>query len=450
MTYMTMTGPQTVLLRPRPLAREPSAFPLLPLLPKPLSPIHLPVELWTHILHFVVRENSVELERFELEDRREVICKHCQLLFVCRGWREVARPLLYTNVYIFTLSSLGKFVSVLHIADQKWDSIRRIPYSTPGRWVQSLDVSAVRSSIPSHAIAIDSLLTTLFPLLPFLEKLMLCQDHTLSKLALASLRFKDGLERLRSLKGFKVTFQQDDWHYPDTSHSALELLARCEYIEQLELVNDAGPQADHTVMFGLEDPAIFTSFPGPHLHLPHLTFLYLHTPSPTPLIAALLRTPLPSLLHLMITPYNDSPSPCIYSILAAHGNNLVTLHFNSPKHWPTTLGPHPSTILSTSPHLRHLSLDYPLPMLAVPAGTQHPLQVLTIPRPNARFLYELEALLPRLPSLAVVRARNVRWLRSGVAGKALEAGTQGDMHDWRRRLARRKIRLVDSEWKDPT
>jgi hypothetical protein len=77
------------------------------------------------------------------------------------------------------------------------------------------------------------------------------------------------------------------------------------------------------------------------------------------------------------------------------------------------------------------------------------LRVLTIPRPNARFLRELEVLLPHLPSLGVVRARTVRWLRAGVSGKALEAGVQGEMHEWRRRLARKGVRVVDGEWRDP-
>jgi hypothetical protein len=53
-------------------------------------------------------------------------------------------------------------------------------------------------------------------------------------------------------------------------------------------------------------------------------------------------------------------------------------------------------------------------------------RVLTIPRPNARFLHEVEAL---LSSLTVVRMRAVRWLCTGVSGKALEAGVQGEMHE---------------------
>ena len=79
----------------------------------------------------------------------------------------------------------------------------------------------------------------------------------------------------------------------------------------------------------------------------------------------------------------------------------------------------------------------------------HPLRVLTIPRPSARFLREVEAMLPRLPTLAIVRARSVRWLCAGVSRKALKAGVQGEMHEWRRRFARRGVRLVGGDWRDP-
>jgi hypothetical protein len=123
--------------------------------------------------------------------------------------------------------------------------------------------------------------------------------------------------------------------------------------------------------------------------------------------------------------------------------------------------PPPPPVLTCCPELHYLALDQQLlPVLALlePAqdggggsgsGSPHPLRVLTIARPNARFLREVEALLPRLPSLRVVRARAVRWLRAGVSSKALEAGVQGEMHEWRRRFARRGVRLVDGDWRDP-
>ena len=77
---------------------------------------------------------------------------------------------------------------------------------------------------------------------------------------------------------------------------------------------------------------------------------------------------------------------------------------------------------------------------------KHPLQILSIPRPDARFLSVLESLLPKLPGLKVVRARDIRWLRAGMSSHAREAGVQGEMREWRRRLARRGISVLDATW----
>jgi hypothetical protein len=40
----------------------------------------------------------------------------------------------------------------------------------------------------------------------------------------------------------------------------------------------------------------------------------------------------------------------------------------------------------------------------------------------------------------------VRWLRHGMNSHAQEAGIQGEMKAWERRLARRGIRLLDDNW----
>jgi hypothetical protein len=60
----------------------------------------------------------------------------------------------------------------------------------------------------------------------------------------------------------------------------------------------------------------------------------------------------------------------------------------------------------------------------------------------------LDRIISQLPSLKVVRARDVRWLRKGTTSRALEAGVQGDMWEWSRRLARSKISFVDADWKE--
>ncbi|VDB96564.1 unnamed protein product [Peniophora sp. CBMAI 1063] len=444
----TESDNKVILLRPRPLTKEPACLALVRLLPERPPPIHLPFELWTRILFHVLGQGNDWLERLPVAERRKQVCRRWHLLSVCKSWAEIAKPLLYQHLHVFTLSSLDKLVTLLHNADQKWDSIRRIPHATPNRWVRSLDVSEVRSSIPAAAMAIDLLLAKMFPLVPYLERLSLCPDYALSRSALASLSDKEGLQRLKSLMGFKVVHGDGDWGASaSTLDPTLTILQRCSGLEQLEIVNDGGPPNEETALLDLEDLEVFPDLPS--LSLPRLTSLYLQTPSPTPIMAALLRAEVPALRQLMITPYSDSPCPVTALILSRHGANLSNLNLQPPKHWGTIVDAQPSTILITSPRLRQLSLEYPLPILASPTGILHPLHTLTIPRPNARFLHALEVLLAHLPALRIVRVRGVRWLRSGVSSKALEAGVQGEMRLWRRRLARKNIRLVDADGKDP-
>ncbi|KAI0259920.1 hypothetical protein BC834DRAFT_973836 [Gloeopeniophorella convolvens] len=412
----TYTEAPAIFLRPRPLARSPGSFILLPLLPQPRPLKPLPAEIWSKVLSYIVHND--EDGRMSVPQQRALWRERWRLLFVCGPWLDVVLPLLYTRVHLFSVSALRQFTARLYDADQRWDSIRRIPYSTPGRWVQELDLSEVALAHSSEALAVDSHLTRLFPLLPFLAALHL---PPASRSATA--------------------------HSPPRRRASAVL----PRLEQLEVVCSDTINPDFEPLLAADDPP-----PGaapPPLHLPHLAFLCLLTVPACPVFLALLRTPLPALRHLMVAPYDDrlDGSP-LAALLAAHGTHLRSLHLNSPRHWPTaTPDAPPPPLLESCPALHHLALDYPLPTLAAPPAESgaHPLRVLTIPRPSTRFLRGAEALLPRLPALAVVRARNVRWLRAGVAGKALEAGVQGEMREWRRRLARRGVRLVDGEWRDP-
>ncbi|OBZ68398.1 hypothetical protein A0H81_11639 [Grifola frondosa] len=163
----------------------------------------------------------------------------------------------------------------------------------------------------------------------------------------------------------------------------------------------------------------------------------------------LLHSSLPALRHLTITPYDDVsvPTSLFSQFIDVHGEKLTSLHLYTVKQWPTALFPSPTTLLQTCFNLYHLSLELPLPVLSLSSDyLRHSLQILSIPRPDAEFLNALEALLPKLPSLQFVRTRDVRWLRSGMSSRAQQAGVQGEMVAWRKRLARRGIQLVDSEW----
>ncbi|KAI0253818.1 hypothetical protein BJV78DRAFT_1274337 [Lactifluus subvellereus] len=463
---MGLAGPQTeapvIFLRPRPLARSPGSFILLPLLPRPRPLKPLPSEVWSKVLSYVIDDG--EDGRMGAPERRVLFREKWRLLFVCKPWVDVVLPLLYSRVHIFTVSTLQKFATHLYSSDQRWDSIRRIPYSTPGRWVQMLDLSEVVFVHSTDLLSVDSNLARMFPLLPFLRSLYLNPEMLLSNRTLVALQTKDGISDLRSLKGLKISVpggHASVQHFVPNRDAVTDLLWHCPRLEQLDIVcTDAiNPELESVIdldLSSLRDEEGAGSLPPP-LHLPYLRSLCLSAVPICPLFLTLLRTPLPALRHLMVTPCSDQHTSQLSTLLSVHGCNLISLRINTPRHLPTSTGdPSPSPVLTSCPELHYLALDHPLPVvLTLPAQAQgvsphpHPLRVLTIPRPSARFLREVEVLLPCLPALTVVRARAVRWLRAGVSGKALEAGVQGEMHEWRRRLARRGVRLVDGEWRDP-
>ncbi|KAG0702748.1 hypothetical protein DFH29DRAFT_804616 [Suillus ampliporus] len=449
---------EVVLLYPRPLARFPGRLLLLPLLPHrpPLKP--LPSEIWSHIFVQALFEDD-DQDTQSHNSHNNVLRSCSSLMLVCKGFKAIAMPLLYSCVRLHSLNSLEKFTAHLHSADRMWDSIRRIPYSTPGRWVQVLDLSELLSALNSSAYyAVNALLTQLFPLLPFLTQLTLCSGFLLSRRALASLTHRDGSSNLRALGGI---------YYDPLIYSAVatdedpfvQLLRVCVDLERLEVIgiglDDTNLESHFDSTEGLKASPIVVP-----LYLPHLRSLTLLSMPSSSLMHALLHSPLPCLQTLSLTPYDDIPFPASLSslFLETHGQHLRAIFLFTPKSWPTHYHSSPTTLLRTSPNLRHLSLECPLPALAIPfkppmtSGASSPpplpLQILSLPRPSSDFWVTLEILLPFLPSLKVIRMRDVRWLRYGMNSHAQEAGVQGEMKEWNRRLTRKGIRLLDGDWKE--
>lgn len=342
--------------------------------------------------------------------------------------------------------------------------------------MQTLDLSEIMLANSTELLAVDSSFTRLWPLLPFLTSLYLVPDMLLSSRALSAMACKDGIGELRSLKGLKVSAPAGHASalarpLSPSPDAVIELLRNCPLLETLEIAcaDTISPDLESDIDLDLDpgslrDGTEAAALPPP-LHLPNIVSLYLSAIPVSKLFIAFLRTPLPELRHLAVTPYSGRHTAQLSTLLAAHGRGLTSLRINTPRHLSTSTGDVPlPPVLTSCPELQYLALDHPLPVLLAPSTPPpapaldddgesprppHPLRVLTIPRPSSRFLREVEALLPRLPLLSVVRARAVRWLRAGVSRKALEAGVQGEMHEWRRRFARRGVRLVDSEWRDP-
>ncbi|EMD41867.1 hypothetical protein CERSUDRAFT_147248 [Gelatoporia subvermispora B] len=430
-------GTVPVLLSPRPLARCPGAFPLIPLLLPHPSPKSLPLDVWSTVLAHILR--ILEAEHNTYNESRKTLEWKLGLLLVCKDWKAIASPLFYAHVCIATMSALEKLAHCLQSAEQKWDSLRRIPYSTPGRWIRTFDLSSLSVNTEPESYYADALLTILFPLLPFMSRCDMTPSLSLSGRAIGSLTYRDGAANLHSLRGIKKSFSSTSDEQP-----LIELLHNCVNLEELEIVGTGLDMVEswleHAQEHNLDGPRLL-----PLIRLRKLVLLSIPCSN---LMYLLLRSPLPALRHLTVTPYDDSviPASLIPQFIEVHGQSLTSLHLFTLNTWPTIMFPSPTTILTVCPNLYHLSLEKPLPVL-VPTREPHPLKILSVPRPDAQFFPVLNALLPKLPGLKLIHARDVRWLRGGVSPYARTAGVQGDMMVWKRRLSRRGIDVVDAEWK---
>jgi len=369
----------------------------------------------------------------------------------------------YSRVWIRSLWQLEKFAARLHATDKQWDSLRRIPYSTPGRWVQDLDLSSL--DCRCTGLAADELLTRLFPLLPFMDTFVLNTTITPSRRALAALTFRDGCQHLKSLKGIQAPTAHpiNQANYSGLaldSDPLVQLVRNSPFLEEIEI---HGPgfdsfEVDFAFQFADilppaemegEEPVLQIDHPLKLDDLKSLSILSTHA---SPLVFALLSSELPSLQRLAVTPYDNLPYPTslVSKFIQVHGSTLRSLHFYTPKDtWPTISHPSPSDILLTCPNLTHLSLEFPLPELEIPLYSNpsdaHPLQILSIPRPTQRCYQAVSTIVSSLKNLRVVRTRDVRWLRRGITSQAMETGTQGEMREWRRRLASRGVTLLDAD-----
>jgi hypothetical protein len=80
----THTETPAILLQPRPLARTPGRFVLLPLLPQPRSVRPLPAEVWSKVLSYVIDDGADG--RMGVPEKRARWRKKWELLFVCKPW----------------------------------------------------------------------------------------------------------------------------------------------------------------------------------------------------------------------------------------------------------------------------------------------------------------------------------------------------------------------------
>ncbi|KIJ54149.1 hypothetical protein M422DRAFT_25107 [Sphaerobolus stellatus SS14] len=429
----------TIYLRPRPYARGSGVLVLVPLnssYRKP--PPTLPAETWFRIFTFIFATPSAEIDVGEAKAR-------AGLLRVSRSFKNIISPLFYSYAYFPSQESLKAFSAHLRESDRKWDSIRRIPYSTPGRWVQALDLSMLTCMSPRERLTVDTWLTQLFPITPFLSRLILNNSIKMSTRVLTSLASREGVHFLRVLKGLK--WEELPPYYLPREDPLLSLLYACEGLEVLEITGPGLQDEDDDIpQVQLTTPP---PTPLPPISLPNLQSLKLLLMPKGPILESLVRSSLPSLRRLLITPYDDVETALTSSFVSNHSAKLSTLEFHTPKVWPSERHTSPTDILENAPHLRALSLTLPLPQLS-PPSLVHPLQVLYIPRPSSTYLWKVEAwlYLGLLPYLEEVHMREVTWIRAGVSNRAVHTGVQGDMQEWRKRLTRYKVRVLDNHGRE--
>jgi hypothetical protein len=80
----TYTETPAIFLQPRPLARTPGRFVLLPLLPRPRPVKPLPAEIWSKVLSYVINDGADC--RMGVPEKRARLRKKWELLFVCTPW----------------------------------------------------------------------------------------------------------------------------------------------------------------------------------------------------------------------------------------------------------------------------------------------------------------------------------------------------------------------------
>ncbi|KAG8897165.1 hypothetical protein FRC00_004719 [Tulasnella sp. 408] len=249
-----------------------------PLLPtkQPVHALSIPEEVWRQILGIVL--GDIRLLKRALAGTGPPLA--------------ALYPILYANPNISSQTALLSLRDTLVNADMHWDAIRRIPYSTPGRWITSLDISTLAPSIIKSRLATDTALTQLFHLTPLLSHLKLHPKLVLSRRALKSLQEACGA-RLKSIKGLGVP---DAEMLPTAfvTDPVTELLTWTPELEELEVVGGGigDFEDDNEEDEEAEDDA---SEPRQLLSLPNLQRLSLIAVPRSPVFLALLGASLPNL-----------------------------------------------------------------------------------------------------------------------------------------------------------
>jgi hypothetical protein len=407
---------------------------------------------------------------------------------------------LYSSPYIPSLDRLCSFATSVLKGDSRWDSLKRNPYSTPGRYVHVLDLSRLDEARGAHrpntdegaspstgldstagdGLRLNGCLNTLFPLLPHLEVLILPSSIPVAPSTLRALRSAPCRHQLKVLHGLVITQAIE----PNASYGwtppADNGVAPPSDVDSMLLFLRAFPKLKDISIkgYGENDPGLSTlQHPQPALELVHLETLALHGVKSGLLIESLCQGAdehggdcLPALRHLDLASYANLPGDRTVDFLRIHGRKLRTLTLRPPTDWPPLRVVPPSEVLVFCPRLEVLRYMDPntLPpeeTFEDPAfsftGSQHQsLRHLSITKwstapafrdgPHPPSTGQFERLFHKLlhnlpPNLEDVTVENFAWLRKPLGKAGMSAGVNGLCRRLSGALALRGVRLLDKD-----
>jgi hypothetical protein len=358
--------------------------------------------------------------------------------------QAIVEPYLYSNPPFHRNETVFRFIDHLRKHDSRPIGLNRIPYSSPGRWIQILDFSEIRCDTARQLLDMDMGLTALFPLTPFLTSLFLGESINLSSRALMTLAESECITRLQQLAGLQpplpfVFYRESQQLVEDP---LIQLLSNSTALEKLGLrgPNNIDEVSQLVHLEGTPTP--------PGLSMPHLQYLSIRGLYAAGVVITLSEAHMPSLRSLSITRSDFLPADCTFlpRLLDARCVKVHSLHFYPPSvSYSSQMASISDRSLTQCPNLRHLTLSG-ICSISRP-HTIHPLTSLTIPKPTPALLGEIEGLLPLLPQLRLIKFSEVRWLPTKMNAHARASGVPGEMSKWKRRLGTRRIVILDADGK---
>jgi len=367
---------------------------------------------------------------------------------------------------------------------------------TPDHRLRTLNLSLIRHLSATEYLQFDQGFIAISTMLPFLQQLLLHPTVMLTRRAMSSIADTETALSLVHLTGIHVPASTQPRARASLEDPLTNLIRCCINLRHIELLG-TGLDVDSDAE---EDPG--TSTPQ-GINLPYLqSMAVLHVPY-CPLLRTLANSELPSLRALTISLYTSAPHTDSTKFFEAHASKLTGLTLFTAQTWPPTSTHAPPDLLLKTPNLVYLSLPSSAHRLIAPAIksikhtiestppaspsppasdgipassspsaflassspplssspmrarsasqdrislSPHPLRTLSIPRPTPELLSRVVE--PIFKELREVHIREVRYLRRGMGKSAEGAGSSASMTEWRWRLARRGVRVIDALGKD--